>query len=186
MKARSSGKSSFRNRRSKRLFSGLLVALLILLVPFFIPEPRVIPVLEATANDWNPDSFWYEPWGASGTHKGIDIFAAKGQPVMASSHLWVLYTGEFTLGGKVVIGLGPKWRLHYFAHLDSYQVNAGQWLSAGKPLGTVGDSGNAKGKQPHLHFALVSLVPLLWKMDNSTQGYKKAFYLDPGRYFKPR
>ncbi|MGZ4954639.1 MAG: hypothetical protein ACXV8Q_05960 [Methylobacter sp.] len=53
------------------LFIGLAVG-------FLIPVSHQIPVAGATATDWNPASFWYYPWGRSGTHKGIDIFAKAG------------------------------------------------------------------------------------------------------------
>ena len=40
-----------------------------------LPEWPQIPVAGASARDWNPRTFWFEPWGRSGVHKGIDIFA---------------------------------------------------------------------------------------------------------------
>lgn len=141
-----------------------------------------MPVAGASAKDWHKDSFWYSPWGSSGVHKGIDIFAAKGTPVVATSHLWVLFKGEFSKGGKMVLALGPKWRLHYFAHLDVIEPDLATWLSAGTPIGTVGDSGNALGKPAHLHYSIVSLVPQFAAIDNTEQGHKKAFYLNPSRY----
>jgi len=56
-------------------------------------------------------------------------------------------------------------------------------LKSGSVIGEVGATGNAKGKQPHLHFSIVSTIPLPWRIDSSTQGYKKAFYLNPIEYF---
>lgn len=85
---------------------------------FLVPEPKLIPVSGATQADWHKDTFWYEPWGSSGVHKGIDIFANKGTNVLATTNLVVFYRGELSKGGKVIIALGPKWRLHYFAHLE--------------------------------------------------------------------
>jgi hypothetical protein len=35
------------------------------------------------------------------------------------------------------------------------------------------------GKPAHLHYSVVSLIPLPWRMDTSTQGWKKIFFLDP-------
>ncbi len=160
-----------------------LIPLLLLCLGFLIPEERRMPVAGATDSDWHPDSFWYEPWGVSGVHKGVDVFGQKGASVVAATHQWVLYRGQWSRGGKVVVALGPKWRLHYYAHLDSH-VDAGRLVSAGTPIGTLGDSGNARGKQPHLHYTVVSLLPLPWKIDTSTQGYKKAFYLDPRPYLR--
>jgi len=157
-----------------------LLALIVLGYAF--PEPRQIPVENATSNDWNAKSFWYEPWGASGTHKGVDIFATKGASVLSSTNMLVLYSGEIALGGKVIIGLGPKWRIHYYAHLNEIDNNIGLFSQVGQRIGSVGDTGNALGKQPHLHYSLLSLIPIPWRIDDSTQGYKKAFYLDPILY----
>lgn len=150
---------------------------------FLLPERRQIPVLGASKSDWNANTFWYEPWGSSGVHKGIDIFSDAGTPVIASSDLLVIYKGSIKKGGNIVVGLGAKWRLHYFAHLQEIDSNAGLLLSKGDILGSVGDSGNAQGKAPHLHFSILSLIPIPWLMDTSTQGYKKAFYLNPIEYF---
>jgi len=155
----------------------------LVLVGFLFPEPKNIPVDGATKFGWNKNSFWYEPWGTSGVHKGVDVFAPKGTAVVAATNMLVLYSGHIDKGGKIVVGLGPKWRLHYFAHLDSIESNLGLFAPSGSQLGSVGDSGNAKGKQPHLHFSILSLFPLPWLVDDSTQGFKKAFYLNPIKYF---
>lgn len=164
-------------RRVLQLLAGTLLAVLLL------PENQRIPVAGAKSGDWHPDTFWYSPWGRSGVHKGVDIFASKGTPVLASSSGLVLFRGELARGGKVVLMLGPKWRLHYFAHLDQHRGD-NRWVTAGEPLGTVGDSGNAAGKPPHLHYSLVSLLPMIWKADGDPQGWKKMFYLDPTRHFR--
>jgi murein DD-endopeptidase MepM/ murein hydrolase activator NlpD len=156
--------------------------LLIFSIAFLIPETRIIPVKGATSSDWNKDTFWYEPWGSSGVHKGIDIFAKADTPVLATTNLFVIYQGALPKGGKVVVALGPKWRFHYFAHLAKVNTYTGAVLLSGDQLGAVGDTGNAKGKQPHLHYSIVSLIPLLWLIDNSTQGFKKAFYMNPIEY----
>lgn len=50
----------------------------VLSIGFAIPDEPLIPVAGATAKEWNPNSFWYEPWGVSGVHKGIDVFAPQG------------------------------------------------------------------------------------------------------------
>jgi murein DD-endopeptidase MepM/ murein hydrolase activator NlpD len=112
-------------------------------------------------------------------HKGIDIFAAMGTPVIAPTYGLVLFRGDIRLGGRVVFMLGPKLRLHYFAHLDSYDVYPGYLVSKGRKLGAVGDTGNAQGKPPHLHYSVLTLLPYPWLADGSTQGWKKMIYLDP-------
>ena len=161
----------------------LICVSLLLLIGFVIPERKTIPVLGATPSDWNANTFWYEPWGSSGVHKGVDIFATKGTPVIASTDMIILYRGVLKKGGNIIIGLGLKWRLHYFAHLKEVDKGVGFYSAKGRELGTVGDTGNALGKQPHLHFSILSIIPIPWLADGSTQGYKKAFYLDPIKYF---
>ncbi|MCO3594712.1 M23 family metallopeptidase [Pseudomonas aeruginosa] len=159
---------------------GLLIAWAVL------PEWPRIPVEGASARDWNPRTFWFEPWGRSGVHKGIDIFARSGTPVRFTSYGLVLYRGEIALGGKVVLVLAPKWRLHYYAHLDSLDAYPGQPVLAGSRLGTVGTTGNARGKPAHLHYAIITLLPYPWLADASTQGWEKMFYLDPNTVLPSR
>lgn len=160
-----------------RFLRYLLIALA---VGFLLPENARIPVEKATRASWNQKSFWAEPWGTSGVHKGIDIFAAKGVPVQSSTYGIVLYSGEIRKGGIVTLILGPRWRLHYYAHLDSTRASPGQWMRNGEVFAAVGDTGNAKGKPPHLHYSIVTLIPYPWRIDSSSQGWKKMFFLDPG------
>ena len=143
-------------------------------------QHMIVPVDGASSADWNAQSFWYEPWGTSGTHKGIDIFGASGTPIVASTGGLVIYSGELSKGGNVVAVLGPKWRVHYYAHLQSRSVGLGQWVSGAEVIGGLGTSGNAVGKQPHLHYSVLSFVPLPWLATMGTQGWKRMFYLNPG------
>lgn len=153
--------------------------LLVILVGYLIPERLVVPVDGASVSDWNEDTFWYEPWGASGVHKGIDIFAPKGKGVLAATGGLVVFQGEIKLGGNIILILGPKWRLHYYAHMESSIVSFGNFVSRAEPIASVGNSGNASGKQSHLHYVILSVIPYPWLVDTKTQGWKKMFYLDP-------
>lgn len=98
----------------------------------------------------------------------------------------VLFTGEIAKGGKVVLVLGPRWRLHYFAHLDSIRTGAFSFVASGDAIGTLGASGNAQGKPAHLHYSIVRMLPAPWKVDGATQGVKKAFFIDPHAYLLER
>ncbi len=160
----------------------LLAAFVLLVLGLLLPMQRTMPVKGADRNSFAYDSFWYFPWGRSGTHKGIDIFATKGTAVQAAAGGVVLYAGTKEVGGNIVLVLGPKWRLFYYAHLDTIMVHSGKLVSHHEQLGTVGNSGNAAGKPPHLHYAIVTLVPYPWRMDGDHQGWKKAFYLDPSEH----
>lgn len=160
----------------------LLVLLLILTIGFLIPQKFSNPVAGATYRDYNAKSFWYYPWGKSGTHKGVDIFAEEGTSVNSSTEGVVLYTGEINMGGKVVVILGPKWRIHYYAHLNSINTSILSVMSCNEKIGTVGTTGNAVGKSPHLHYSIVTLVPYVWRIDTDHQGWKKMFYINPVPY----
>jgi murein DD-endopeptidase MepM/ murein hydrolase activator NlpD len=146
------------------------------------PQNFSMPVDGATKNSYNQQSFWFYPWGTSGTHKGVDIFAKKGTPVRSSTSGLVLYTGQLKLGGNVVLVLGPKWRLHYYAHLHEIKTSNLSLLVNGEELGSVGTSGNAAGKPAHLHYSIVTLIPHFWRVDGEKQGWKKMFYLNPIDY----
>lgn len=84
-------------------------------------------------------------------HDGVDLFAARGTPVVAP----VPGRVEQVTGTRA----GLQFRLHgndghvYIGtHLDSFGA-AGQ-VDRGTVLGTVGTSGNAVGTAPHLHFEI--------------------------------
>ncbi len=139
----------------------------------------MIPVAGATASDWNHRTFWHHPWGRSGVHKGIDIFAPRGTPVVASTSGVVIASEELQLGGNVVSILGPRWRVHYYAHLRDRSVTSGMTVRQGDRIGTVGNTGNAAGKPAHLHYAIVTVVPYPWRIRWLPQGWKRMFFLDP-------
>ena len=159
-----------------------LFLLFIFIIGFIIPQNLTMSVQGATSSDYNKDTFWYSPWGKSGTHKGVDVFAKTGTPIHSAVNGWVLYQRKVSLGGNVILILGPKWRLHYYAHLDEITTSRFSLVNKSTQIGTVGDSGNAKGKQPHLHYSIVTILPYPWRIDGDKQGWKKMFYLNPIDY----
>jgi peptidoglycan LD-endopeptidase LytH len=162
----------------------LLCSLIVVVVGLCWPQHFTMPVAGADSRSYHPQSFWYYPWGKSGTHKGVDVFAKEGTHVLSSTGGIVLFTGEINRGGNVTLVLGPKWRLHYYAHLDEITAGSFDFVSRGEQLGTVGTTGNAKGKAPHLHYSIMTLIPYPWKADTSVQGWKKMFYLNPILFLK--
>jgi peptidoglycan LD-endopeptidase LytH len=166
----------------KKLFG--LGFLIVLITGFIIPQNFVNPVDKANNRSYNSKSFWYYPWGKSGTHKGVDIFAREGTSVYSSTGGLVLFKGEIERGGKVVLILGPKWRFHYYAHLREINTGFLSWTGSGERIGTVGTTGNANGKPPHLHYAIMTIIPYPWRIDGDKQGWKKMFYLNPITYLE--
>ena len=163
----------------RRLIRLCVLFLALILLGFLLPETMHIPVQGAGPKDWNHQTFWHYPWGTSGVHKGIDIFGHKGQEIISATYGLVIFKGELGIGGKVVIVLGPKWRMHYYAHLDEYKTGFGSLLSGGESVGTMGNSGNAVNKPTHLHYTIFTPIPYFWRWDDSRQGWLKPFFLDP-------
>ena len=88
-------------------------------------------------------------------HEGLDIFAAKGTPVIAPANGFIYNVGTNTLGGKVVwMNDLKRGQTYYFAHLDSQLVHTGNKVKQGDTLGLVGNTGNAKYTPSHLHFGI--------------------------------
>ena len=169
--------------RARLALAGFLA---VLLAGLWLPAETRIPVSGARAYDWNPETFWYEPWGASVVHKGIDIFGARGTSVFAPSPGLVIFTGNVKLGGNVVAVLSSKWRIHYLAHFEQVEAKMFDAVGHDDRLGTLGDSGNAFGKQPHIHYSVISLIPYPWLATGETQGWKKMFYLNPDELLEAR
>lgn len=100
--------------------------------------------------------------GRSGgrSHAGTDIFADRGTPVVASVNGTINSSsyGDSQTGGMRVWLEGEDGKAYYYAHLDSITVEPGAQVSAGDQLGTVGNTGNARGTPPHLHFSINSRV----------------------------
>lgn len=167
--------------RKKKILISILA---FILVGFFIPQNLKMPVQGATTNDFNHQSFWYYPWGSSIVHKGVDIFAKKGTSIHAATIGLVLYTGNAGKGGNAVIVLGPKWRLHYYAHLDKITTSSFSLVGHGSKIGTVGNTGNAATTPAHLHYGIGTICPFPWRMDNTPLGWQKMFYLNPIDYLK--
>jgi murein DD-endopeptidase MepM/ murein hydrolase activator NlpD len=112
---------------------------------------------------------WHARRDRTRKHEGQDIFARKGTPVLSATEGVVVRVGQNRLGGNVVFVLGAGGRYYYYAHLDSYAdgLETGQLVEAGQLLGLVGNSGNARGTPPHLHFGVyiaggaINPLPLL-------------------------
>ena len=86
----------------------------------------------------------------------LDIFAARGTPVGSTTRGVVSAVRESGLGGRQVWVLGPALERHYYAHLDDWRegLAVGDVVLPGDVLGYVGDTGNARGTPPHLHYGI--------------------------------
>lgn len=120
------------------------------------PPPAAMPVpVRGVRASRIADTFG-APRGLDRRHQGVDIFAPRGTPVLSATDGLVLSVRDQGLGGRQVWVLGPGHERHYYAHLDDWALalRRGDRVRAGTPLGTVGDTGNARGTPPHLHYGV--------------------------------
>ena len=104
-------------------------------------------------------------------HKGVDLGASTGTPVLAANDGIVRLAKEiFYAGNCVIIDHGMN-ILTTYAHLSRIHVINGQEVTAGQIIGLAGSTGRANG--PHLHWGVriggVTVSPL--------QFYQAAKYL---------
>lgn len=87
-------------------------------------------------------------------HQGTDIFAPMGTPLVASESGVLDRVGVAGLGGMRLWIEGDSGTHYYYAHLIAFAdgMADGVRVNAGDVVGYVGDTGNAKGTPPHLHF----------------------------------
>ena len=166
----------------KKIKHFVQLLILIIIIGILFPQNFVIPVENVTKKNWNNNTFWYFPWGKSIVHKGIDIFAKEGTNVFSSTLGIVVYVGYSKNGGNHIYILGPKWRLHYYAHLQSIDINRFNIVYCNKIIGKVGNTGNALTTPSHLHYSIQTLLPYFWRFDKAVLGWKKIFYLNPIDY----
>ena len=83
------------------------------------------------------------------SHTGLDIATSTGTPIKAAAAGTVTYSGyKGSYGNMVIISHGDGIQT-YYAHCNSLNVEAGEYVSAGQQISTVGSTGNSTG--PHLH-----------------------------------
>ncbi len=95
---------------------------------------------------------WLAPRSGGRQHKGVDILANEGTPVVAPVAGDVEFA-EDTLGGLAFHLWGDDGNYYYGAHLSAY-AGSSRHASAGEVIGYVGHTGNADATSPHLHFEI--------------------------------
>ncbi len=94
---------------------------------------------------------WHEPRAVGGVHMGTDIFASMGTPCVACV-AGSVSTGVGKNAGNYIRLSGDDGNVYYYMHLQKFGQTGR--VSAGTVVGYVGDTGNAQGTPPHLHFEI--------------------------------
>jgi murein DD-endopeptidase MepM/ murein hydrolase activator NlpD len=103
--------------------------------------------------NWNDDWLDYRAGPPVHAHQGTDVFSAFDTPVRSPVDGTVRFE-DAGLGGKGAFVTAPDGTYYYMAHLNSFNADLGNGsaVKQGQVIGYNGDSGNAKGGAPHVHF----------------------------------
>ena len=95
-------------------------------------------------------------------HRGLDIVAPKGAPVIAAAPGKVIYKDQQTAGGNsLMVWHGQDTHgnhvISYYTHLNEFKTEKDNIVKRGEVVGTLGDTGTnmPKSLTPHLHFEVL-------------------------------
>jgi len=161
-----------------------------------VPEHIIFPVVGKVA--------YIDDFGTprpGGPHQGNDIIAEKKSPAVAAETGKVKYWTTSAAAGCMLYLYGESGTTYLYIHLNNdltmkndnrgkcvkgtaYMVKNGARVAAGQQIAYVGDSGDADGRNSHLHFEVhpgggkaVSPYPYLQK------AYRLLFTAKPGTAF---
>ena len=90
-----------------------------------------------------------KPWD---WHKGIDIAAKDGHPVVAPNGGRIVLTGSYPVQGGTIILDHGQGVMSIFMHLHEFNVESGQDVAKGDRIAAVGGGGFSTGS--HLHWGI--------------------------------
>jgi hypothetical protein len=114
-------------------------------------------------------------------HHGDDIFAPLGAPVVAVADGTINRVGWHRIGGWRLWVRNASADQFYYAHLSGYvrSVFHSRRVRAGQVIGFVGNTGDAFGGAPHLHFEVHPHQLLRLRYDGAVD---PTTYLDSWRH----
>lgn len=117
---------------------------------FVFPVAGVVSFVDSFGAPRNTGTPWAH-W-----HEGTDVMAAHGTPLVAVEDGVVARAGTNHLGGNALTLEGRSGHRYYYAHLAGFAdgIASGAPVAAGQLVGFVGDTGDARGGAPHVHFEI--------------------------------
>jgi murein DD-endopeptidase MepM/ murein hydrolase activator NlpD len=104
-------------------------------------------------------------------HRGVDIGAPSGTPILAAGGGTVTWAGpRGTYGNLVIVEHDDRTETRY-AHQSEVGVELGDVVQKGDVIGSVGSTGKSTG--PHLHFETrvdgVAVDPVVWLREHDSE-----------------
>ena len=103
-----------------------------------------------------PGNNFIDTWGAPRSggrlHQGTDVFGPFGSPAYAVTDGVVQKWGSSGIGGISLWIRGVNGDTYYYAHNSQNLAKVGTVVRAGEIVALIGQSGNAAGTPPHIHF----------------------------------
>ena len=127
--------------------------------------PRLVVPVAGVRTEELKDSYGAARSGGR-EHKGVDIFAPRGTPVLAATPGVIVGQDTSALGGISLYQRDMDGRtIYFYAHLSGYRagLKEGDLVRQGDTVAYVGATGNAPPGSPHLHFAVYTVTdPNRW------------------------
>ena len=97
---------------------------------------------------------WGFPRSGGRRHKGTDIMGPMGAPVYAFTDGFISRHSNSRLGGISLYLRGDDGNTYFYTHLQGYAPRGavGNRVRAGEHIAYNGNTGNARGGPPHIHF----------------------------------
>ncbi len=158
-KAKAEDIADFNNINEKKIIAGDR-----LIIPGGTPPPPPAPTKRISSSARIIQSSFINPVPGgmitqrTHSYNAVDIYNHCGSPIVAAAAGRVTQTGRgsWPAGNFVKIDHGSVVIL--YAHMQNIYVNVGDYVSSGKQIGTVGNTGKTIGRTGcHLHFDVLSL-----------------------------
>jgi murein DD-endopeptidase MepM/ murein hydrolase activator NlpD len=126
-----------------------------------LPDAAVVPPINSFPVAAPYEASFSDDWhacrdGCRRKHKGNDIFAPEGAPIVAVEPGVIAKVDgtDDSNGGLSIWLVGDSGVAYWYAHNSANYVTAGQRVGRGQLIGRVGHTGNARTTPSHIHFQI--------------------------------